>query len=190
LSVSPFRSDKMRKVTFGGAPSLDGYFARKDDAVDWLMWSPEAASIMSEFWETIDTLVMGRKTYEAGLKLTKGKKNPYPGIKSYVFSRTLKPSKRGALEIVSEEAVDFVKRLKQAKGKDICVMGGGHLARPLLEAGLIDEIGFNIHPVLLGAGIPLFHEMKCQIDLELLECKALKNGCVYVLYRVRPGKRK
>ena len=174
-----------RKVTFGGAPSLDGLFARKDDAVDWLMWSPEAAVIMRDFWETIDTLVMGRKTYQAGLKLSKGKKNPYPGIKSYVFSRTLKPGKRGALEIVPEEAVDFVKRLRQGDGKDICVMGGGDLARSLLEADLIDEIGFNIHPVLLGAGIPLFHEMKRQIDLELLECKALKNGCVYVLYRVK-----
>jgi dihydrofolate reductase len=65
-------------------------------------------------------------------------------------------------------------------------MGGGELARSLLDAGLIDEIGFNIHPVLLGVGIPLFHEMKRQIDLELRECKALKNGCVYVLYRVLP----
>lgn len=176
----------MRKVTFGGAPSLDGYFARKDDAVDWLRWSPEAASIMSDYWETIDTLVMGRKTYQAGLKLSKGKSNPFPGMKSYVFSRTLKPRKRGALEIVSEDAVDFVRRLKQAEGKDICVMGGGDLARSLLEADLIDEIGFNIHPVLLGAGIPLFHEMKRQIDLELQECKPLKNGCVYVLYRVQP----
>jgi riboflavin biosynthesis pyrimidine reductase len=64
-------------------------------------------------------------------------------------------------------------------------MGGGELAWPLLEAGLIDEIGFNIHPVLLGAGIPVFHAMKRQIDLELLECRSFKNGCVYVLYRVK-----
>jgi dihydrofolate reductase len=52
----------MRKVTFGGANSLDNYFARKDDAVDWLMWSDEAAAYMAEFWKTIDTVVMGRKT--------------------------------------------------------------------------------------------------------------------------------
>ena len=64
-------------------------------------------------------------------------------------------------------------------------MGGGILARSLFEAHLIDEIGFNIHPVLLGSGIPLFHEMKFQIDLELLDCKRLKNGCVIVLYRVK-----
>jgi dihydrofolate reductase len=178
----------VRKVTFGGAPSLDGHFARKDDAVDWLMWSAEAATIMKDYWKTIDTIVMGRKTYEAGLKMTKGKGNPYSGMKSYVFSRTLKPQKQGDLEIVAGDAVKFVKRLKKADGEDICVMGGGELARSLFEADLIDEIGFNIHPVLLGSGIALFHEMKRQIDLELLECKAFKNGCVYVSYRVKRGK--
>ena len=65
------------------------------------------------------------------------------------------------------------------------VFGGGDLARSLFEAGVIDEIVFNIHPVLLGSGIPLFHKMKRQIDLELIECKPFKNGCVYVLYRVK-----
>ena len=180
----------MRTVTFGGAPSLDGYFARKDDAVDWLMWSKEAATIMSDYWKTIDTIVMGRKTYEAALKMKGGKENLYSGMKSYVFSRTLKPHKQSGLEVVSSDAVKFVKRLKKADGKDICVMGGGELARSLFDAGLIDEIGFNIHPVLLGSGIPLFHEMERQIDLELLKCKRFKNGCVYVSYRVKRGKSK
>ncbi len=64
-------------------------------------------------------------------------------------------------------------------------MGGGELAKSLFEAGVIDEIGFNIHPVLLGSGIPLFHEMTRQIELELLDCQTFKNGCVYVSYRVR-----
>lgn len=63
-------------------------------------------------------------------------------------------------------------------------MGGGELARPLFEAGLIDEIGFNIHPVLLGSGIPLFHRMSRQIDLDLLECRQFKTGCVLVRYRM------
>ncbi|MFL6228337.1 MAG: dihydrofolate reductase family protein, partial [Pyrinomonadaceae bacterium] len=80
--------------------------------------------------------------------------------------------------------VEFVRELKHQPGKDICVMGGGLLAKPLFEAGLIDEIGFNIQPVLLGAGVPLFYEMSRQIDLELIECKPFKNGCVYVSYRV------
>ena len=75
--------------------------------------------------------------------------------------------------------------LKQTEGKDICLMGGGELARSLFEADLIDEIGFNIHPVLLGSGIPLFHPMTRQINLELKECRAFKNGCVLVTYRVK-----
>lgn len=175
----------MRKVTFGGANSLDNFFARKDDAVDWLMWSDEAASVMTEYWKTIDTVVVGRKTYEVGLKLTKGKSNPYPHLKTYVFSRTMKEKQEKGVEIISTDAAEFVRELKAQAGKDICVMGGGLLAKSLFEANLIDEIGFNIHPVLLGSGVPLFHEMNHQIDLELLECKAFKNGCVLVSYRVK-----
>ena len=176
----------MRKVTFGGANSLDNYFARKDDSVDWLMWSNEAASVMKDFWKTIDTVVMGRRTYEVALRMGMGG-GAYPGVKNYVFSRTLKqgPKKKAKnLEIISEDAAEFVRKLKSQEGKDICVMGGGLLAKSLFEADLIDEVGFNIHPVLLGSGIPLFHEMDHQINLKLIECRSFKNGTVLVSYRV------
>lgn len=175
----------MRKVTFGGASSLDNMFARKDDSVDWLMWSNEAQTMMTEYWKTVDIILMGRKTYEAGLKLSKGKNNPYGGIKSYVFSHTLKPGKRQGVEFVQNDAVEFVKNLKADEGGDICLMGGGNFAKTLFEANLIDEIGFNIHPILLGSGIPIFYEMKQQVDLELLTCQRFKNGCVAVTYRVK-----
>jgi dihydrofolate reductase len=179
-----------RKVTFGGASSLDGYFARKDDSVDWLLWSPEAGKVMSAYWKTIDTIVMGRRTYEAGLKLTKGKGNPYSGFNCYVMSRTLKPKKGDKFEIMKGDAVEFVRQLKAKPGKDICIMGGGKLARSLLDGDVIDEIGFNIQPVMLGQGIPLFYELKQQIDLELVDCQRFKNGCVYVLYRIKNPKTK
>src|SRR6266550_947719 len=178
----------MRKVTFGGANSFDNYFARKDDSVDWLMWTGEVASIMAEFWKSIDTIVIGRRTYEVALRMGVGG-GAYPGMKNYVFSRTMKQDlkkKVKNLEFISEDAAEFVRKLKGQEGKDICVMGGGLLAKSLFEADLIDEIGFNIHPVLLGSGIPVFHEMNRQIDLELLECRGLKNGCVMVTYRVKP----
>lgn len=181
---------RIRKVTFGGASSLDGYFARKDDSVDWLMWSDEAGKIMQAYWKTIDTIVMGRKTYDVGRKMNKGARNPFSDFKTYVFSRTLEPRKEGSLEIVAEDAVEFVRRLREEPGKDICIMGGGELACSLLDGGVIDEIGFNIHPVMLGQGVPLFHEMKRQVDLELVDCQRFKNGCVYVLYRVKPSKPK
>ena len=156
--------------------------------MDWLIWSDEVTELMSDFWPKIDCIVMGRKTYDVAMKMTpKGKKmkNPYGDMKTYVFSRTLPPGEKDGVEIVKEDPGKFVAKLKKHQGKDICIMGGGDLARTFLEAGVIDEIGFNIHPVLLGSGVPLFHEMSRQIDLELLECKALENGCVYVLYRVK-----
>jgi dihydrofolate reductase len=177
----------MRKVTFGGANSLDNFIARSDHGVDWLLWGKEAAAIMSDYWKTIDTVLMGRKTYEVALQRGKGG-STYKGIKTYVFSQTLADSSDESVTIVREDAAGFVRDLKAQDGKDICLMGGGELARSLFEAGLIDEIGFNIHPVLLGSGIPLFHTMSRQIDLDLLECRALTNGCVYLSYRVRrPG---
>ena len=172
----------MRKVTFGGGNSLDNYIARKNDQVDWLMWDKEVSSISGKFWKTIDTVLMGRKTFEVAVGMGSA---GYPGVKNYVFSRTLKKSNDKRIEIVSEDAAAFVHRLKRKKGKGICVIGGGILAKSLFEADLIDEIGLNVHPVLLSSGIPLFYEMKQQINLNLIECQQLKNGCVVLRYEVK-----
>ncbi|HEX3131343.1 MAG TPA: dihydrofolate reductase family protein [Thermoanaerobaculia bacterium] len=172
----------MRTVTYGAACSLDHYIAREDGSVDWLQWSDEVASISGELWKTLDTVIMGRKTYEAGLRMGT---TSYPGMKNYVFSRTLEESPDENVQMIREDVAEFVARLKQESGKGICVMGGGELARSLFEADLIDEVGANIHPVLLGSGIPLFHPMSRQMDLELLENRTLKTGCVYLLYRVK-----
>jgi dihydrofolate reductase len=180
----------MRKVTFGGANSLDNFIARPDGGVDWLMWGPEAAEIMKEYWANIDTIIMGRKTWDISQAMAstpKKKKETadlYGGMKTYVFSRTLEPGEQDGAIILNDDPGSFVRDLKTQKGKDICIMGGGEIARDLFEAGVIDEIGFNIHPVLLGRGVPLFHTMSRQTDLELIECRSFKNGCVYVLYRV------
>ncbi len=174
----------MRKVTFSVANSLDNYIARKDGAVDWLLSGEEMASALAEFWKTIDTVVMGRRTYEPALK--SGTPIPtFPGVKNYVLSRTLKESPDKNVEIIREDAAVFVRKLKTEEGKDIFIMGGGLLAKPLFEANLIDEVMVNIHPVLLGSGIPLFHELSRQIDLELMDCQSFKNNCVSVSYRVK-----
>jgi dihydrofolate reductase len=81
--------------------------------------------------------------------------------------------------------VSLVKRLKSEEGKDIIVMGGSSMGKSLFEAGLVDEFGVNIHPVLLGSGIPLFCEMDRRIDLELLECRQVRSGCVFLNYVVK-----
>lgn len=181
----------MRKVTFGGAVSLDNFIARRDGAVDWLMWSDEAGEVMKDYWANIDTMIMGRKTWNVAMasapKSKKKKKttDSSGGIKTYVFSRELKAGENDGAIVVNSDPGEFVRDLKKQEGKEICIMGGGELARALFEASVIDEIGFNIHPVLLGSGVPLFHEMSRQIDLEMIECRPFKNGCVYVLYRVK-----
>jgi len=174
----------MRKVTFGGATSLDNYLARTDHAVDWLLFCDEAQAAMADYWKTIDTILWGRKTYEVALRSGTGV-GSYPGVKNYVFSRTIAEIFDKNATLISADAADFVRHLKQQDGKGILLMGGGDLAKSLFEAGLIDEIGFNIHPLLLGSGIPAFHPMSRQINLEILACKIFKNSCLLVTYRVK-----
>lgn len=151
------------------------------------MWSDEAGEVTNAYWPKVDCILMGRKTYEVALANNPGGGDAEDdsGIKTYVFSRTLKQEDHKGATIISENAVEFVRELKQQDGKEICLMGGGDLAKTLFEAGLIDEIGFNIHPVMLGSGIPAFYAMSRQIDLELMECRQFNNGCVYVQYRVK-----
>jgi dihydrofolate reductase len=116
----------MRKVTFGGASSLDNYFAGKDDAMDWLLWSDEVGAISGNYFKTVDTMVMGRRTYEVAARVGSP---AYRGVKTYVCSRTLKPPLKGDVELVSSDAVAFVSDLKSKPGKGICIMGGGCLPR-------------------------------------------------------------
>lgn len=172
----------MRTVIYGAACSLDGYIARPDGAIDWLRWSDDVGAIMKEFWKGIDTVLMGRKTWEVSVAMGGG--GQMKGLRGYLFSRTLTESPEG-MELVRDDAGEFVRRLKEQDGKGICVLGGGELARSLLEAGVIDEVGANVHPVLLGTGIPLFPPMNRQVDLELIENRPIAAGCVYLLYRVK-----
>lgn len=172
----------MRKLTLGLANSLDNYIARKDGANDWLMYGEEVAEMTNEFMKTVDTFLIGRKTYEVMLAYGQ---TSYPGVKNYVFSRTMKESPDETVEIISEDAAAFVKKLKRRKGKGICLFGGGELAKSLFIENLIDEIVLNIHPVILGSGVPLFYEMNRQIELELIDCKSYKKGNIIVTYRVK-----
>ena len=170
----------MRKVIFGGANTLDNYIAGKDDSIDWIRHSKEVNELLKDYWKGVDTEILGRRTYEVAMKSGYGGQ---PGVKTYVCSRTLKKIPGKKVELASD-AVSLVQRLKSDKGKNIIVMGGSLIGKSLFEAGLIDEFGVNIHPVLLGSGIPLFCEMKRKIELELRECRQLKNGCVALTYDV------
>ena len=179
----------MRTVTFGVANSLDNYIARADHTVDWLYWSEDGQEVTAAFWKTIDTVVMGRKTWEAAQAMAAaGESGPegLSAITTYVFSRTLREVSGGA-RLIREDAGEFVRDLKRQPGKGICVMGGGELARSLLEADVIDEVGLNIHPILLGSGVPLFRDPGRRVPLELIESRTIDGGCVLATYRVRPA---
>ena len=170
-----------RKVTFGGAVSLDMYFAGPGEAMDWLRWSDDSAAVSAASWKGVDTMLMGRKTFEFALREVGGT-GVGPRIRTFVFSRTLAEAPKGT-ELVSEDAAGFVRRLKSEKGGDIIVMGGGELGSALIEAGLVDEIGLNVHPILLGGGIPVFRPMARRAELELIEARAMARGCVLLRYR-------
>lgn len=109
-----------------------------------------------------------------------------PGVKvtSYVFSRTLTSIAEKDTNLVTTDAGEFVRRLKTQPGKDIIVMSGGNFATSLLKEGVIDEIGMNIHPVLLGGGVPAFLDPGMRVNLARTECRQLDGGCVMVVYRV------
>lgn len=106
-------------------------------------------------------------------------------MRTYVFSRTLKSIDARGVELVRADAGAFVAALKAMPGKGICVMGGGELAGSLFAAGVVDEVGLNVHPVLLGTGVPLFVDAGCRTQLELMQSRVIDGGCVYSIYRVK-----
>jgi dihydrofolate reductase len=171
----------MRKVTYGGAVSLDFYLAGEDEAIDWLRSSEDVNAIIKESWKGVDTMLMGRKTFEFGQRMGGGP--AMKGVTTYVFSRTLESAPQG-MELVRDDAADFVRALKAKSGGDMIVMGGGELGSALIEAGLVDEIGFNVHPLLLGGGVPAFRPMARRVELELVEARSIAKGCVLMRYRV------
>jgi dihydrofolate reductase len=173
----------VRKIIYGGAVSLDFFLAGPGEDIGWIRQSDATAALMKDMWRGVDTMLMGRKTYEFALRMGGGP--PHPGIRAYIFSRTLESiAERPDYELVREDVAEFVRRAKAEPGGGILVMGGGEIGSALLDAGLVDEIGFSIHPVLLGGGAPAFLPFGRRIELELIEARPLSSQCVLAKYRV------
>jgi dihydrofolate reductase len=174
----------MRKVIYGAACSLDGYITGPGGEIDWLHFSADVQSYMKSFWSRVDTILMGRKTYE--FAAAQGSGGSMPGIRAtYVFSRTLTHVPGKNVHLVRENAGDVVRSLRAGTGKDICLMGGGDLAQSLFAEDVIDEFGLNVHPVLLGGGAPLFRDPGKRVQANLLESRVLDGGCLLARYAVR-----
>ena len=166
----------MRKIVLNIALSLDGYIAGSKGEFDWLFTDQDYG--LKEFFASVDTALIGRKTYAVMMKLG----GAYPGMKNYVFSHRRTRMKKKNVTFVSEDAAAFVKRLKSEKGGDIWLVGGGELAHSFFEADLVDEIILSVHPILLGKGIPLFRRMGRRRDFKLLGCKTYSSGLVQLRY--------
>jgi dihydrofolate reductase len=168
----------MRKIILGLGISLDGYIARPDGSVDFLFMPRDYS--MAEFFASIDTAILGRKTYDVARAMGGG----FGGsIKYYVMSRTLPAGEKRGLIFTRETPASLVEKLRLQKGKDIWLMGGGELARDFLKADLVDELYLGMIPVLLGEGIPLFPSGFPQRNFALIENKTFSRGMISLKYR-------
>lgn len=141
----------MRKIQYGVAVSVDGYIAGPNGEEDWIQIDPEID--FSAIWSQFDTLLMGRRTYEAATKRLE--RAAFAEKATFVFSKQLEPKDHPGVTIVSELTRPWIQALKKQKGKDIWLMGGGELFRKLLDLGVVDSVNILTVPVMLGVGTPL-----------------------------------
>lgn len=170
----------MRKVILFIATSLDGYIAGASDNIDWLFTDQDYG--YTDFYRNIDTVLMGRRTYEVSLSLGE---YPYEGTQGFVFSRTLtgdRPSHPHPVQFVSGDVAQFIQQLKHQLGKDIWLVGGAAIIQLCLEYDLIDEFVISVHPILLGEGIALWRSPFTARSLQLQKYQSFKTGLVQLTY--------
>jgi dihydrofolate reductase len=151
----------MRRLRYQVAASLDGFIAGPNGEFDWIPMDPEID--FAALWAAYDTVVMGRRTFEASGAMATGKK----GVEVVVYSTTLDPAQHKSIRVVKTDPVAHVRELKARPGKDIWLFGGGALFRTLLDGGEVDTVEPAVCPILLGGGIPLLPTPAAQTKLTL-----------------------
>jgi dihydrofolate reductase len=171
----------LRKVIVHIGTSADGYIARSDGDLDWLTSRPAPKGFygMDAFMRSIDTKVLGRKTYEVSRRL--GAK--FDSGRTIVFSRQARPADAPTgVEFVNEAIGSFVDRLRSQPGKDIWLMGGGEIIASFLDEGAIDEMVLSVAPVFIGEGIPLIARRHRHVPLHLRAVEQFEDGLVQLRY--------
>ena len=174
----------MRRIRYGVAMSLDGYIAGPNDEFDWILMDPDID--FGEMYSQFDTLLIGRRTFEVTRRYQGDSMGEsMPGMRSIVFSRTLKQADYPDVTIVGDDWKQTVESLLHEPGKDIWLFGGGSLFRSLAAEGLVDTVEVGVIPILLGGGIPLLPPSDTPIKLKLTKHKVLKTtGTVGLEYEV------
>jgi dihydrofolate reductase len=170
----------MRRVRYSVAMSLDGYIAGPKGEFDWIVMDPDID--FGALFKDFDTVLMGRKSYEAARQ--QGGGGAMPGMQAYVFSRTLRQADCPDAT-VSDNPEDTLTAIKAKSGKDIWLFGGGSLFRSLLDLGMVDTVEVAIIPVLLGGGLPLLLHPAKLAKLRLTKHRVYeKTGTVALEYAV------
>jgi dihydrofolate reductase len=178
----------VRELLLNLTTSLDGFIADADGGIDWIEPFPENEEVPPGYLEliaSVDTLVMGRATYELALGLAGGT-DLFEGRRVVVFTSRTDLTPREGVEFVHTDAVTCVEQLKRVAGGTIWLYGGGQLATALAAAGLIDDYLIVVQPVLLGDGIRLWQSGLPAIRLELAGSREWPGGLVELRYRPQP----
>ena len=170
----------MRQVWYSVAMSLDGYIAGPNGEYDWIPMDP--AIDWGAFMARFDTVLMGRRTFEVALR--QGQAGSTAGMRTYVFSRTLRTADYPTLTVVGENAAEVVANLRRESGKDIWLMGGGALFQSLLDANAVDVVEVGVIPILLGQGEPFLPSLSHRTRLALADIQKYPSGIVLLTYEV------
>ena len=166
----------MRPLVCFIATSLDGYIAGPAGEIDWLFNDQDYG--YTQFVAGVDTVVMGRKTYD--ICLTFGE-YPYPSMPNYVWSRTRQRKNKRATFVFGDIA-ELLKRLKQQEGKTIWLVGGRALVGEAMTHNMLDELIVSLHPIVLGNGVPLFPRDLPKRQFQFIKSEPFNSGLVQLTY--------
>lgn len=173
----------MRKLSLFIATSLDGYIAKDNDNLDFLKLVEKEGEDYgyAEFTANIDTIILGRKTYDWVLSEIGASHYDNGDRDVYVITRSPRPDS-GRTKFYSGSLTALIKQLRSQNGKDIYCDGGAEIVNELIKSDLIDEYIISIVPVLLGSGVRLFKSERPEQVLELVETKTFDTGLTQLRY--------